>query len=89
MSHAQRSKAVLLLWTLFVICVSCFSFFILSCLFHVALWSPAAKGLVPWLSCVWCFLVCFFTFPYGVLGQVWDLIVLIPDFAFFVTLSCL
>ena len=34
---------------------------------------PAGKGLTSWLSCV------FVTFPYGVLGQVWYLIVSIPD----------
>ena len=25
---------------------------VLSCLFFVALWSPAGKGLTSWLSCV-------------------------------------
>ena len=47
----------------------------LSCLFNAALWSPAGKGLTSWLSCVWCFV----TFPCGVLGRVWYLIVFIPD----------
>ena len=32
-------------------------------------------------SCV-CFLCIFFTFPFGVLGQVWYLIVSIPDLCF-------
>ena len=27
----------------------------LSCLFVVALWSPAGKGLTSWLSCMWYF----------------------------------
>ena len=45
---ADRSKAVLLLWILFVICVSCVSV-ILSCLFLAALWLPAMKGLTFWL----------------------------------------
>ena len=44
----DRSKAVLLLWMLFVICV----FVILSCLFLAALLSPAEKGLTSWLSCM-------------------------------------
>ena len=44
----------------------------LSYLFIAALWSPAGKGLN---------LLCgvFVTFPCGVLGQVWHLIVSIPD----------
>ena len=29
---------------------------VLSCLFLVALWSPARKGLTSWLACVLCFL---------------------------------
>ena len=32
---------------------------VLSCLFLVALWSPAAKGLTYWLL----YLLCFVTFP--------------------------
>ena len=38
----DRSKAVLLLWILSDICVSCLSI-ILSCLFPAALWSPAGS----------------------------------------------
>ena len=34
-----------------------FVFLILTCLFLAALWSPAAKGLTSWLSCVWSLLV--------------------------------
>ena len=45
----------------------------LSCLFLATLWLPTGKGLTCWLSCV------FVTFPYCVLGQVWYLIVSIPD----------
>ena len=43
-----------------------------------ALWSPAGKGLSSWLSFVAlnCVVV---TFPFGILGQVWYLIVSIPD----------
>ena len=32
---------------------------VMSCLFFVALWSPAGKGLTSWLLCV----LCFVTFP--------------------------
>ena len=43
-----------------------------------SLWLPVGKGLASWLlyaahSCA------FATFPYGVLGKVWYLIVSIPD----------
>ena len=43
-----------------------------------AVWSTALKGLTTWLSFVmlnWVFV----TFPCGILGQVWYLIVSIPD----------
>ena len=46
-------------------------------LFICALWSPAGKGLTPWLSFVLSLWVCHF--PIGILGQVWYLIVSIPD----------
>ena len=39
-------------------------------LFICALWSPAGKGLTSWLS---------FVVSTGILGQVWYLIVSIPD----------
>ena len=42
-------------------------------LFICAFWSPAGKGLTSWLS----FVVS--NFEIGILGQVWYLIVLIPD----------
>ena len=84
------SKAVLLLWILFIFYL-CFMFgksllepnkhtgsevfVMLSCLFLAALRSP----FTSWLSCVWCFLVCVCVFllilPYGVPVQVWYLIV--------------
>ena len=50
----------------------------LSRLFIAALWSPAGKGLTSWLLFVMpnCDFV---TFPCGILGQVWYLVVLIPD----------
>ena len=71
----DRSKAVLLLWILFVICVLCHT--ILSG-FLQPYGDLLGKGwplgsLVCDVSCV-----CV-TFAYGVLGQVWYLIVWIPD----------
>ena len=50
----DRSKAVLLLWNIFVIYVL---FVMPSCLFITALWSPAGKGLASWLTCIWSSLV--------------------------------
>ena len=52
---------------------------LLSRLFIAALWSPAGKGLISWLLSVM-FNCVFVTFPSGILGQVWYLIVSIPDF---------
>ena len=60
------------------LCYLCLVFVMLSCLFIAALWSPAGKGLTSWLSFVMVNCV-FVTFPYGILGQVCYLIVLIPD----------
>ena len=54
------------------------------CVCHIVLpvlatlWSPAGPGPTSCLSCM-LFSCVFVTFPYGVLGQVWYLIVLIPD----------
>ena len=50
----------------------------LSRLLIAALWSPAGKGLTSLLSFVvlHCVIV---TFPFGILGQAWYLIVSIPD----------
>ena len=50
----------------------------LSRLFIAALWSPVGEGLTSWLSFVM-FNCVFVTFPCGILGQVWYLIVSIPD----------
>ena len=47
-------------------------------LFIVVLWSPAGKWLTSWLFFV-IFIVFFATFPCGILGQVWYLIVSFPD----------
>ena len=49
----------------------------LSRLFIAFLQSPAGKGLNFWLSFVMFYCV-FVTFPCGILGQVWYLIVSIP-----------
>ena len=56
----------------------CFVFGVFSCLVIVAVWSPAGKGWTSWLACMCCLLF-FATFPCDVLGQVWCLIVSIPD----------
>ena len=60
------------------LCYFCIVFVMLSRLLIAALWSPAGKGLISCLSFVVlnCMIV---TFPFGILGQVWYLIVLIPD----------
>ena len=60
------------------LCYFCIVFVMLSRFLIAALWSPAGKGLTSWLSFV--VLICMVvTFPFGILGQVWYLIVLIPD----------
>ena len=60
------------------LCYLCLVFVMLSRLFIAVLWSPAGKGLTYWhlfvmFNCV------FVTFPCVNLGQVWYLIVSIPD----------
>ena len=60
------------------LCYLCIVFVMLSRLLIAALWSPAGKGLTSWLSIEvlnWVVV----TFPFGILGQVWYLIVSIPD----------
>ena len=60
------------------LCYFCIVFVMLSLLLIATFWSPAGKGLTFWLSFV--VLDCVvFTFPFGILGQVWYLIVSIPD----------
>ena len=59
-------------------CYLCFVFIMLSCLFIAAMWSPAGKGLAFWLLFVM-FNCVFVTYPYGILGQLWYLIVSFPD----------
>ena len=58
---------------LFLYCVV-----MLSRLLIAALWSPAGKGLTSWLSFVVLKSVVV-TFLFGILGQVWYLIVSIPN----------
>ena len=60
------------------LCYLCLVFVMLSRLFIAALWSPAGKGLTSWLLFVM-FNCIFITFPCYILGQVWYLIVSIPD----------
>ena len=69
---------MLLLWIFYgyfsVLCLLC----LCACLYICALWSPAGKGLTSLLS----FVVSnfeFVTFPIGILGLVWYLIVSIPN----------
>ena len=60
------------------LCYLCLVFAMHSCLFIAALCSPVGKGLTSWLLFVMS--NCnFVTFPCDILGQVWYLIVLIPD----------
>ena len=68
------------------LCLLCLVFVMLLRLFIAALWSPAGKGLISWLSFV-VFNCVFVTFPCGILGQMWYLVVSIPDFANFLTLN--
>ena len=60
------------------LCYLCIVFVMLSCLLIAALWSPAGKGLTFWLSFVVLNRVVV-TFLFGILGQVWYLIVSIAD----------
>ena len=61
-------------------CYLCFMFvfIILSCLLLADLRSPAGKGLTSWFY-VCDVSLCCVTFPYGVSGKVWYLMVSIPD----------
>ena len=56
-----------------VLCLLC----LCARLFICALWSPAGKGLTSWLSFV--VSTVSLSLPIGILGQVWYLIVSIPD----------
>ena len=61
------------------LCYLCLVFVMLSRLhiYIAALWSPAGKGLTSWFLFVMSYCN-FVTFPCGILGQLWYLIVLIP-----------
>ena len=68
------------------LCYYCLSLCLHAYLFIDVLWSPVGKGLTLWLS----FLMCnceVVTFPCGILGQVWSLIVSIPDLCPFLTFT--
>ena len=81
-----RSKAVLLLWIFYVFSVLCL-LCLCARLFICALWSPAGKGLTSWLSFV--VSICeFITFSIGILGQVWYLIVSVPDLCTLTYCNC-
>ena len=60
------------------LCYFCIVFVMLSRLLIAALWSPTGKGLTICFSFIVlnCVVV---TFPFDILGQVWYLIVSIPD----------
>ena len=60
------------------LCYLCLVFVMLSCLFIAALWSPEGKELTSWLLFVM-FFCDFVTFPFGIRGKVWFLVVSIPD----------
>ena len=59
-------------------------FALFSCLFIAALWSPAGKD--SFVCDVYCVFV---TYPCGVLGQVWCLIVSIPDLCLLSYFKCI
>ena len=61
------------------LCFLCLVFQMLSRMFIAALWSSAGKGLTSWPLLGWWCLFIFVTFPYGILCQVWYLIVPFPD----------
>ena len=68
------------------LCYLCLVVFMLSRMFIAALQSPAGKELISWLFFV-IFNCVIVTFPCGILGQVWYLIVLIHilcHFSYFV-----
>ena len=60
-------------------CFLCLVFLMLPRLFIAALWSPAGKGFTSWLLLGIFIVYIFVTFPCGIMGQVWYLIVSFPD----------
>ena len=65
--------------------LSCFCYAFMHVCLLMPCGIPAGKGLTSWLSLMICPIA---TFPIGILGQVWCLILSIPDLALFLTLSC-
>ena len=73
----DRSKVVLLLWIFYVFVLSCVCYVFVRVFLYVFIGHLLGKGW-PLGSRLWCLLwVCHF--PIGILGQVWYLIVSIPD----------
>ena len=62
------------------LCYLCLVFVVFSRLFVTALWSPGGGGMVTDLLALVCDVCCdFIAFPFCILGQMWYLIVSIPD----------
>ena len=62
------------------LCYLCLVFAMLLCLFIAALWSPEGKGLTSWLLFVMFIVILLLShLVQCILGQVWYLIVSIPD----------
>ena len=78
----DRSKAVLISWTIFVIHASCLSCFRVCSLQHCGHLLGKGRPL-GFLVCD--VFLCFVTFPCGVLGQAWCLVVSNTDFCLFLT----
>ena len=73
----DRSKVVLLLWIFYVFVLSCVCYVFVCVCLYVLCGHLLGKGW-PLGARLWCLLwVCHF--PIGILGQVWYLIVSIPD----------
>ena len=62
---------------LFIICI-CLCHAVMPVLVLAVLWSPVGKGLA-FLAFLYLMFSCFCYFPFGVLGQLWYLIVSISD----------
>ena len=73
----DRSKAVLLLWNFYVFVLSCVCYVFVRVCLYVLCGLLVEKGW-PLGSRLWC-LLWFCHFPIGILGQMWYLIVSIPD----------
>ena len=73
----DRSKAVLLLWIFYVFVLSCVCYVFVRVCLYVFCGHLLGKDW-PLGSRLWCLLWVYY-FPIGILGQVWNLIVSIPD----------